>query len=181
MTVRCRPSWGCRPDYASACRAHTGGQIRTVRLLHKFSYASGKHPCGARCESISERVVDVIGGRPPAVLSHQPTPHVLPFSGRFRPRRAIMVAWSYCIALSHTSSPAMQTSWEFLRGHTINYISAYHGLSVSPFDRGVLGNLSLVFLKPHSVLDWPLARRPQDEGYQEPPFNWCDNEYYSCC
>jgi len=50
-----------------------------------------------------------------------------------------------------------------------------------PFDKGILNNLKEVFCHGNKIKEWPLPTLMQAKQESSKHFNWCENEYYSCC
>ncbi|CAG9327128.1 unnamed protein product [Blepharisma stoltei] len=66
------------------------------------------------------------------------------------------------------------TTWEFVKRDSINYFKIYPS-SFHPFDLGVIQNWKAAIFDKE-IRQWTLPR-PMPVY----PFNWCDNEYWSCC
>jgi len=66
------------------------------------------------------------------------------------------------------------TTWEVMRRSRISYLKPYP-YNFHPFSAGCLGNWrQAMFMK--STKNWVL---PRPMPFY--PFNWCENEYWSCC
>jgi palmitoyltransferase len=66
------------------------------------------------------------------------------------------------------------TTWEFMTRHRIEYFKPYPK-NVNPFNEGCLTNWKNAITRRH-VSIWDL---PQPLYIY--PFDWCDNEYWTCC
>jgi len=71
-----------------------------------------------------------------------------------------------------------QTTWEFSRRSQISYLRIYPK-GFLPFDTGFFNNLKLTFLHDNQRKTWTLPS--VEVANATNTFNWCDNEYYSCC
>jgi len=71
-----------------------------------------------------------------------------------------------------------QTTWEFTRRSQISYLRIYPK-GYLPFDRGFFGNIKLIFFHNNRRKEWVLPSIEYAKSNQT--FNWCDNQYYSCC
>jgi len=71
-----------------------------------------------------------------------------------------------------------QSTWEFSKKDSLNYLKEYPR-SFYPFSAGFIGNIRLTFFHGNVPRQWEL---PQIEfDHKKKGFNWCENEYYSCC
>lgn len=66
------------------------------------------------------------------------------------------------------------TTWEVMRRSRISYLKPYPH-NFHPFSAGILGNWKQAIFK-NNTTNWVL---PRPMAYY--PFNWCENEYWSCC
>ena len=71
-----------------------------------------------------------------------------------------------------------QTTWEHARKHSITYLKIYP-TGIMPFYEGMLGNVKRAFCHGNQCHDWELAQ--PNEIRENQGFNYCENEYYSCC
>lgn len=71
-----------------------------------------------------------------------------------------------------------QSTWEYMKKDRISYLKIYPG-SFYPFSRGPWENIKMVFLHKNRVREWELP--PVEESRRPKGFNWCENEYWSCC
>ena len=71
-----------------------------------------------------------------------------------------------------------QTTWEHASRSNITYMKPYP-VGVLPFYESMRENLWQVFCHGGKVREWQL-HQPFDLKEKQ-GFNWCDNEYYSCC
>lgn len=66
------------------------------------------------------------------------------------------------------------TTWEMMRRYKIDYIKIYPK-NFNPFSKGFITNWKEAILHGNRLKRWDLPKtRPVY------PFNWCDNEYWSC-
>jgi len=71
-----------------------------------------------------------------------------------------------------------QSTWEYLKKDRISYLKIYPG-SFYPFSEGVWGNIKMIFFHKNRVREWELP--PVEISRRPKGFNWCENEYWSCC
>jgi hypothetical protein len=91
---------------------------------------------------------------------------------------ATVAVW--CLMLFHSVMLIINVStWEFVSGNRISYLRPFQLQRRTPFDSGVIRNLKDC-LWPRGV-EWKLPLQPGDPGYEPPGFDYCFNEYYSCC
>lgn len=70
-----------------------------------------------------------------------------------------------------------QTTWEQVKGKRISYLKPYPK-GFRPFHFGVLENLKIL-LWQKDFFEWEMP--DVQMVWKEMPFNWCENQYWSCC
>jgi palmitoyltransferase len=71
-----------------------------------------------------------------------------------------------------------QSTWEFTRRSQISYLRGYPK-GFLPFDKGAWQNIKMAFFHNHKRREWVAPSVEYAKSHQT--FNWCDNQYYSCC
>jgi palmitoyltransferase len=70
-----------------------------------------------------------------------------------------------------------QTTWEHSSRNSVTYLRPYK-TGILPFYEGLYENIRHAF-QPKEPKDWELLE-PSDL-LEKQGFNWCENEYWSCC
>lgn len=71
-----------------------------------------------------------------------------------------------------------QSTWELSKKDRISYLKIYPS-GFYPFSQGLIGNIKLIFFHGNKPREWELPaleHRRRKRG-----FNWCENQYWSCC
>lgn len=71
-----------------------------------------------------------------------------------------------------------QTTWEHASRMNVTYLRPYKS-GILPFYEGMFGNLKSAFCHGGQVREWDLL--DPKELLEKQGFNWCENEYWSCC
>ncbi|KAF2070295.1 hypothetical protein CYY_008387 [Polysphondylium violaceum] len=80
-----------------------------------------------------------------------------------------------------------QTSWEFSKYNTINFLKVYAKRGLNPFNKGIWSNFKDFLLDLEKPSDWKLPSEDEFEKYLKKSaenansFNIWNNKYYSCC
>jgi len=73
-----------------------------------------------------------------------------------------------------------QTTWEYAKKDRISYLKIYPK-SIYPFSQGLVENIKLIFFHHNIIRDWELPDMDSVSYRRKKGFNWCENEYWSCC
>jgi hypothetical protein len=71
-----------------------------------------------------------------------------------------------------------QSTWEYSKKDQLSYLKNYPR-SFYPFSAGFIGNVKLIFFHGNVPTEWELP--PVQVSRKKKGFNWCENEYWSCC
>jgi len=79
-----------------------------------------------------------------------------------------------------------QTSWEFTKYTTINFLKIYARRGLNPFSKGVWTNFKEFLFDLEKPSDWKLPSEEEFEKWKKKTensnsFNLWNNKYYSCC